>query len=189
MKTSATAPGKVVLLGEYSVLEGAPALSIAVDRGVRVDINTADGGQCRAFAVALSQHPARFTIGADGILRWLDENGPEYFGLLKSIVDTLSVSGDMVDQMPEDAFEIHLDSTQLYDDNGDRNWCKLGLGSSAALTVALAHALREYSGGMPLDAQNTGCRRWWQPTEQCRTGGAAESILPPACMVAPLNIN
>ncbi len=152
MKISAIAPGKVVLLGEYSVLEGAPALSIAVDRGVRVDISPVDSGQCRAFAVALSQHPARFTIGADGMLLWLDDNGPEYFGLLKSVVDTLSVSGYLVGQMPEDAFEIHLDSTQLFHDNTDRKSCKLGLGSSAALTVALAHALREYSGGTPLDA-------------------------------------
>ena len=32
------APGKVVLLGEYAVLDGAPALVAAVDRGVRCDV-------------------------------------------------------------------------------------------------------------------------------------------------------
>jgi phosphomevalonate kinase len=152
LKTSATAPGKVVLLGEYSVLEGAPALSIAVDRGVRVDINPVDTRECRAFAAAVSQHPARFAIGDDGRLLWLDENGPENFGLLKSVVDSLSALGEMPGLAPENTFDISLDSTELYYDVGGRKMQKLGLGSSAALTVALVHAVREYSGGAPLDA-------------------------------------
>lgn len=37
-----TAPGKVVLLGEYAVLDGAPALVAAVDRGVRCVVEPAD---------------------------------------------------------------------------------------------------------------------------------------------------
>ncbi len=36
MKVIADAPGKLVLLGEYAVLEGAPGLVVAVDRRARV---------------------------------------------------------------------------------------------------------------------------------------------------------
>lgn len=37
------APGKLVLLGEYAVLDGGPALVMAIDRGVRCDITPAPG--------------------------------------------------------------------------------------------------------------------------------------------------
>jgi len=36
------APGKIVLLGEYAVLDGAPALVTAVDRGVRCEVSEAE---------------------------------------------------------------------------------------------------------------------------------------------------
>ena len=36
------APGKLVLLGEYAVLDGAPAVVAAVDRGVRCEVTSAD---------------------------------------------------------------------------------------------------------------------------------------------------
>ncbi|MFT7518316.1 MAG: phosphomevalonate kinase [Kiritimatiellia bacterium] len=36
------APGKVVVLGEYAVLDGAPAVVVAVDRGVRCTISPSD---------------------------------------------------------------------------------------------------------------------------------------------------
>ena len=59
------APGKLVLLGEYAVLDGAPALVLAIDRGVRCDITlggpgvqleTPDG-DTRFVAPALSDAP------------------------------------------------------------------------------------------------------------------------------------
>jgi phosphomevalonate kinase len=37
------APGKVVLLGEYAVVDGAPALVAAVDRGVACSVSRSDG--------------------------------------------------------------------------------------------------------------------------------------------------
>ena len=36
MRVRATAPGKLVVLGEYAVLTGAPALGLAVDRQCQV---------------------------------------------------------------------------------------------------------------------------------------------------------
>ena len=39
-KTYSTAPGKIVLWGEYAVLEGAPAVTMAVSRYSKVDLAT-----------------------------------------------------------------------------------------------------------------------------------------------------
>ncbi|MEO0602701.1 MAG: hypothetical protein AAF211_14765, partial [Myxococcota bacterium] len=36
------APGKIVVLGEYAVVDGAPAIVRAVDRGVRCTVTSAD---------------------------------------------------------------------------------------------------------------------------------------------------
>lgn len=41
MTRSFLAPGKLVLVGEYAVLDGGPALVAAVNRGVRVDVTSA----------------------------------------------------------------------------------------------------------------------------------------------------
>lgn len=40
---SVVAPGKLVLVGEYAVVDGAPAIVAAVDRGVRCDVFEGDG--------------------------------------------------------------------------------------------------------------------------------------------------
>ncbi len=62
---SVVAPGKLVIAGEYAVLDGAPALVMAIDRGVRCDVHpggtgvhvhTPDGDQ-RFVAPALRDAP------------------------------------------------------------------------------------------------------------------------------------
>ena len=44
---SARAPGKLVALGEYAVLDGAPAVVLALDRYAEVSIEPSDDGACR----------------------------------------------------------------------------------------------------------------------------------------------
>ncbi len=65
------APGKVVLLGEYAVLDGAPAVVAALDRGVSCTVTPADAVEIdtpaddRFARAALSQAeapPARYTF-------------------------------------------------------------------------------------------------------------------------------
>ncbi len=66
------APGKLVLVGEYAVLDGAPALVAAVDRGVACEVAPADertwstpGGDdrfVRAALEAVGALPARYTF-------------------------------------------------------------------------------------------------------------------------------
>ena len=46
MQIVARAPGKLVVLGEYAVLDGAPALVIAVDRYCTANIQLSDDLDC-----------------------------------------------------------------------------------------------------------------------------------------------
>lgn len=65
------APGKLVLVGEYAVLDGAPALVAAVNRGVRVDVSPAvqvevlTPGDDRFARAALHDAPAARYAFAD----------------------------------------------------------------------------------------------------------------------------
>jgi len=43
--TTVFAPGKLMIVGEYAVLDGAPAIAVAVDRGVRCSVDPADSVQ------------------------------------------------------------------------------------------------------------------------------------------------
>lgn len=61
------APGKLVVLGEYAVLDGAPAIVAAIDRGVRCELGPGDGivtpGDDRFVRAALrGAPPGRYTF-------------------------------------------------------------------------------------------------------------------------------
>jgi len=94
----ATAPGKLILTGEYAVLDGAPAIVVAVDRRV-IARQTATPRGSSTFLLAVADEIAA-RRGAD-------------------------------DPATRAALEISVDSTAFYD-----KITKLGLGSSAAVTVA-----------------------------------------------------
>ncbi len=103
MRVVASAPGKIVLAGEYAVLLGAPAICVAVDRRAVAVLDESADGNCH-----------------------LDT--PGYAGDEKfSIVD--AVCGERPPR------NITLDTRAFAEDGA-----KLGLGSSAALAVALAAA-------------------------------------------------
>lgn len=70
--TGYRAPGKLFLVGEYAVLDGAPAVVAAIDRGVRVEVGPGDsittpGGDDRFVRAALQavQGPARAWVFED----------------------------------------------------------------------------------------------------------------------------
>ena len=94
----ASAPGKLILTGEYAVLQGAPALVTAVDRR------------------AVARHNA--------------PRGSSPF--LLAVVRELAARYGTEDAAVHAALELGVDSAAFYDSQGT----KLGLGSSAAVTVA-----------------------------------------------------
>ena len=94
----ATAPGKLILTGEYAVLDGAPSIVIAVDR--------------RAVARQTATPP-----------------GSSPF--LLAVADEIAARHGGAHPATRAALEITVDSQAFYD-----KLTKLGLGSSAAVTVA-----------------------------------------------------
>ena len=103
------APGKLVIVGEYAVVDGGPALVLAIDRGVRcavhggagpLEIETPDGDD-RFVRPALAGRTGRFVFGA-----WnpVDLPGkPGFGGSAAACVAACVAAG----RPASDAFSIH----------------------------------------------------------------------------------
>ena len=125
----ASAPGKLVLSGEYAVLVGAPALVAAVDRRVSCTV----APRCRGgWQFASTGFEAQAALSRTDVLC--------------AAPNTLAGIARRV--LPAEALPEHLhvavDSSPCF-----RDGVKLGVGSSAATVVALAGALAALGGEMP----------------------------------------
>jgi phosphomevalonate kinase len=134
----ATAPGKVVLLGEYAVLDGAPALVQAVDRRCRVELVTCAAPECRAETPQLDIPAVRFELDDHGRVRWREVPAPfaRTAALIDSVLEHIAFLGGRVRP-----FRIRIDTSELFHSDAKRS-VKLGLGSSAATAVAIDAVLR-----------------------------------------------
>lgn len=136
MRVRARAPGKLVLMGEYAVLEGAPAVVMAVDRHVVAAVAPAAGRRCELHAPDIRDEVTTFAVGEDGDVKWDDYAHAGDFTLVGAVIGGLARGG----LLPSAPWRVDLDSSSFFDHSGAEA-TKLGLGSSAALTVALASAL------------------------------------------------
>jgi phosphomevalonate kinase len=107
VKSVASAPGKIVLSGEYAVLSGAPAICMAIKR--------------RAIVTVADSPGAGGYVGADAA----------------AIIDAVNTQW-------RQARNFELD-TRAFSEHGN----KIGLGSSAALVVALVAALADSTDVFP----------------------------------------
>jgi phosphomevalonate kinase len=128
----ASAPGKLVLSGEYAVLDGAAAISMAVDRRATVTIAPRKGVRHAVAAPGFSESEGLFS-GGSGELSW--HVGGEDFQLFEKVWVAAGISS------PE-SLSFTLD-TRSFQEHG----VKIGVGSSAALAVALATAMSAVAGG------------------------------------------
>lgn len=117
----ASAPGKLVLSGEYAVLCGAPALVAAVDRRVRVRLRFPNAGHWRieSFGAAANIEAKRedaYTADAAELLALIARFLPQSAAPRHLVID--------------------IDSRACHHDG-----LKLGIGSSAAMVTGLATAL------------------------------------------------
>lgn len=128
----ATAPGKLVLCGEYAVLDGAPAISAAVDRRARVTLReSVDDGTVEVTTVGFNDGLYLYRA-SDSHLMAVGEQGRLPLFEAVWLASKLSVASGM---------SIELDTGAFF-----AAGVKLGLGSSAALTVTLARTLAAWSG-------------------------------------------
>ncbi|MBT8087711.1 MAG: hypothetical protein KJO46_06720 [Gammaproteobacteria bacterium] len=129
----ASAPGKAVLSGEYAVLDGAPAVCMALNRRARVSVREYDGDWHRVSAPGYTSLEGRFL--ADGAaIDWLQ--GEADYRLVDSV--WWALGGESTLPSGDAHLSIELD-TRAFSDAGTGS--KIGIGSSAAMTTALAAVL------------------------------------------------
>ena len=109
MTVTASAPGKVVLSGEYAVLDGAPAVAMAVDRRAVASVSDNAIDECRV------------------VTEGFESNGDARYRIVEAVCGARPAGRDFT-----------LDTAAFIVDGR-----KLGIGSSAALTVALVAALQQ----------------------------------------------
>ncbi len=128
-----SAPGKLVITGEYAVIDGAPAIALAVNRRSRVSVS-ATIGQSVLEVTTSGTERFPFTWQADGSLTFTDNDPAERGELLRVLFKQLV--GRLPAALPD--VVISIDSREFYLATDGQ---KLGLGSSAAVCVSLTAAL------------------------------------------------
>lgn len=156
MAVIASAPGKVVLLGEYVVLDGGQALVMAVDKRCRAEIAQVSG-ECGCLKMQMQ----------DVEVSSFGQGEPTGSSLIDALVD----SADLCPPWP--VWSSTIDSSEFFSDG-----LKLGLGSSAAALVAFAGAAWVAAGkrGQPGLSELIACHRGFQ-------GGAGSGIDVAAALV------
>jgi phosphomevalonate kinase len=131
------APGKLFIAGEYAVVEpGEPAVLIAVDRYLTVRLTeSADVG--RVHSREYGRLPLVWTREGDDVSIVLEHQPYDY------VMSAITVGERLRDELglPPRYFDLRIES-ELDDASGR----KFGLGSSAAVTVAVIAAMNEFYG-------------------------------------------
>ncbi|MEO5813492.1 MAG: hypothetical protein ABIU96_00555 [Rhodanobacter sp.] len=135
MDVVASAPGKLVLTGEYAVLEGAPAIVLALDRRARVVLRDNAGTGYVIDAPDLGFHDVSGHLDDQQHFCWSGVSGfdAKRLALVASVLESATLDGVLP------GFHAVLDTHALFSSADAKR--KLGLGSSAALAVALAGAI------------------------------------------------
>ena len=128
--TRTSAPGKLVISGEYAVLLDAPAIAMAVNRRAFCELGTSDseGWVIRSQPAFWNSRLTLETIKA----------GNHELG----VVDKLRLLNEFT-MLPEHA-QMSIDSRSLY-----THGKKMGLGSSAASFVSMYFAICQLTGSSP----------------------------------------
>lgn len=125
----ASAPGKLVISGEYAVLAGAPALVAAVDRRVTCSVTTQESGGWRFVSTGFEDD---LTLSKDDVF-----DAPPT--TIPGIVRRSIAAADAPEHI-----QVRIDSSNCY-----RDGIKLGVGSSAATVTAVATAFGVLAGSAP----------------------------------------
>ena len=152
VRAVASAPGKLVILGEYAVLANAPALVMAVDRRCRAEIRSSGNAVCRLKSSAEAERQVIFRSRARSGL---------------ALVDRITEAFPIAEG---EAWRGFLDSSGLY-----REGRKLGLGSSAAALTAWCGAWLAWTGQGIAEASAAVLRRFIEE-HTAYQGGAGSGL-------------
>jgi phosphomevalonate kinase len=150
VKHTVLAPGKLIILGEYAVLEGAHALVAAVKRYAEITIEQSEDNQNHLYFENLNISDISFTFDSAGTFCFQESKQPESQERVKFVTEICQVAYQFLKKLDRSLlpFKCKLDTSQFYLDFDES---KLGLGSSAALSVALYVALCKYAGYSDLE--------------------------------------
>ncbi|GAB4183302.1 MAG: phosphomevalonate kinase [Wenzhouxiangellaceae bacterium] len=146
------APGKLVIFGEYAVLHGAPALVQAVDRYARVSVSEQAGGDSQLLARPLLRQAAMFHFDDEHGFQWQDALNHQRLPFIAPLMNYLGP------WRADGGLELTLDTGDFFAEYGAERR-KLGIGSSAALSVAMTAAWYAYRH----DRQSLDRERWLRP--------------------------
>ena len=135
-ETEVLIPGKIVISGEYAVLDGAPSIVSALNQKVAIKIQKSNK-QHNVFLTSALDSVFPFIIDDDSNIVWLDKD-PEVFGLL------LEYAINIIEPEFKEKFCIDVDSSDFFRTTKDGKVRKLGIGSSAAVSVGIIQALTRY---------------------------------------------
>jgi len=135
--TVATAPGKLVRFGDYAVLRGAPAAATAVDVRARAKVEVTDATD--SVFIDLAAGEAHGFVVEPGVgVRWLGDSPERRGAIVEAVLNTCHELVHLKGSLP--GLRISM-NTDAFFTSVDGKAVKLGLGSSAALSVALTGAL------------------------------------------------
>ena len=134
MNIRATAPGKAIIAGEYAVLDGAPAISMAIGRRAAVILDEPGNGDPVVRMPGLREGEWRFRVRRTAAaMEWLD--APPRGG-----ARLLEAAWQAIGGAALSARSLIIDTSEFCD---AKTGSKLGFGSSAAAMTALVYALCE----------------------------------------------
>jgi|TARA_B110000438_G_scaffold43720_1_gene43641 phosphomevalonate kinase len=131
MKTfKASAPGKIIIAGEFAVLAEAPAISMAINK--RAIASITEHGQKRHIlkTMGFKDRELSFIVNDKGKIEWLDAELDD-----NSIRLFFGCFWRQINIVPTAFYQFVLDTSGFYD---EITGLKYGIGSSAALTVSMA---------------------------------------------------
>jgi phosphomevalonate kinase len=144
LKIKASAPGKLILLGEYAVLKGAPALVMAVNRFAEVILQPISSNHCLVDAPEIKISDFPFAITDDQKISFpasISKGTKEKLSFFAAAFEyACQIKEQRFSELPD--LKIKLDTSQFFNKEDDQ---KLGLGSSAALTAALISGLMQFN--------------------------------------------
>ena len=129
-------PGKIIVSGEYAVLNGAFAIVSTTDQKLKVSIKSTDHDH-HVYTTSIAKEHFPFLHDNGANIHWLASDPGSHGSLVQHAFKALEL-------IPEEKLYIAIDSSEFFISNKKNKRIKLGIGSSAAVSVGLIKALSRY---------------------------------------------